>query len=97
MNDIVSINRQFLFLARERANSIPKIANYDAVTGLSKTMLDRISQLSVTEIEELAQSDISLFTLRISEKQIDKIVSSVQDNKRQAYILAGLQVSSIPT
>ncbi|MHB0991997.1 MAG: hypothetical protein ACYC0M_12065 [Burkholderiales bacterium] len=92
MKDIISINRQFLIIAREQANSKPNDTYKDIATGLSKTILDRIGQLNTEEIEELAKSEISLFTLRISEKQIDKILSNLREKKRAAYLLAGLQM-----
>ncbi|MHB1677893.1 MAG: hypothetical protein ACYC43_09115 [Burkholderiales bacterium] len=93
MKDIISINRQFLIIAREQANSKPNDTYKDIATGLSKTILDRIGQLNTEEIEELAKSEISLFTLRISEKQIDKILSNLREKKRAAYLLAGLQMN----
>lgn len=92
MKDIISINRQFLIIAREQANSKPIDTYKDIATGLSKTILDRIGQLNTEEIEELAKSEISLFTLRLSEKQIDKILSNLREKKRAAYLLAGLQM-----
>ena len=91
MKDIISINRQFLIIAREQANSKPKDVCKDMATGLPKQILDRIGQLSTEEIEELAKSEISLFTLRISEKQIDNMLSNLREKKRAAYLLAGLQ------
>ncbi len=83
MKDIISINRQFLIIAREQANSKPNDTYKDIATGLSKTILDRIGQLNTEEIEELAKSEISLFTLRISEKQIDKILSNLREKSVQ--------------
>lgn len=96
MKDIVSINRQYLLLARERAKNIPKTSSFDVITGMSKAMLDRISQLSIDDIEVLATSEINLFSIRISERQLDKIVSGVRDNKRSAYVLASLQMPTNP-
>ena len=93
MKDIISINRQFLIIAREQANSKPNDTHTDIATGLSKPILDRIGQLNTEEIEELAKSEISLFTLRVSEKQIDKILSNLREKKRAAYLLAGLQMN----
>lgn len=93
MKDIISINRQFLIIAREQANSKPNDTYMDIATGLSKPILDRIGQLNTEEIEELAKSEISLFTLRVSEKQIDKILSNLREKKRAAYLLAGLQMN----
>ncbi len=93
MKDIISINRQFLIIAREQANSKPNDTYKDIATGLSKPILDRIGQLNTEEIEELAKSEISLFTLRVSEKQIDKILSNLREKKRAAYLLAGLQMN----
>jgi hypothetical protein len=90
MKDIISINRQFLIIARERANAKRINASNDVVTGLSAKLLSRIGQLSIEEIEGLAQSEISLITIRIDESQIDKIITEMREKKRTAYLLASL-------
>lgn len=91
MKDIISVNRQFLIIARDQAKSKPKEIAYDAVTGLSAPMLNKIAQLDMEEIEELAQSEIGIFTLRINENQIDILISKMRENKRVAYLLSASQ------
>lgn len=88
MKDIISVNRQFLILAREEAISKSPEVAYDAITGLSASMLSRISKLSLDEIEELAKSEIGLFTLRLTEKQLDALVTDMREKKRTAYLVA---------
>lgn len=90
MKDIISINRQFLIIARERANAKRINVSNDVVTGLSAKLLSRIGQLSIEEIEGLAQSEISLITIRIDESQIDKIITDMREKKRTAYLVASL-------
>ena len=91
MKDIISVNRQFLILARERAKDKPADVSCDVVTGLTASVLNKIAQLDMEQIEELAQSEIGLFTLRISEKQIETILSDMREKKRTAYLLAASQ------
>lgn len=92
MKDIFSLNRQFLVLARERAKEKPADVAFDVVTGLNSAVLNKISQLTLEEIEELAQSEITLFTFRISEKQIDIILSDMRKIKRAAYLVASAKM-----
>ncbi len=92
MKDIISVNRQFFILARERARNKPADVSFDVVTGLSASALNRIAQLDMEEIEVLAQSEIGLLTLRISEKQIDTILSDMREKKRTAYLVASSQL-----
>ena len=47
MNDIISINRQFLTMAREAAKS----KSGEIVTGLSRPVLDKLANLSLDQIE----------------------------------------------
>ena len=55
MNDIISINRQFLIMAREASKSRAG----EIMTGLSRTALDRIAQMTLDEIDAMAR-DLSL-------------------------------------
>ena len=87
MKDIVSINRQFFIIARQRAQV--KHLKEDLITGLSSTVLEKLASLSMDEIETLAASNIAMFTLRISEKQIDTILSNT-GVKRAAYLVASM-------
>lgn len=88
MKDIISVNRQFLIIARDQAKSKPQEVTFDAVTGLSAAVLEKLGQLDMDEIEELAQSEIGIFTLRITEKQIDTLITNMRESKRMAYLMA---------
>lgn len=91
MKDIISINRQFLIIAREQAKSKLFVdGGFDVSTGLSGSMLDLLGKMSMDEIEELANAGISLFTLRVTEKQINSYLENIKGKKRAAYLLAGL-------
>jgi len=46
MNDIISINRQFLTMARDAS----KARSGELLTGLSRGVLDRLAQMSLEEI-----------------------------------------------
>lgn len=82
--DIISINRQFLIMAREAANSPAG----EVITGLPRQVLDRLSKLSLDQIEEIAQEvGVSLITLRISENQLDRLIA-LKSPRRAAYSLA---------
>ena len=84
MQDIVSINRQFLIMAREAANS----KSGEIITGLSRQVLDRLSKLSLDQIEEIAQvAGVSLISFRLSEAELDRL-ASLQESQQRAYTLA---------
>lgn len=84
MQDIVSINRQFLIMAREAASS----PSGEVVTGLSRQVLDKLSKLSLDQIEEIAQgAGVSLISFRFSEREIDRLIS-LQKSRLTAYSLA---------
>ncbi|MDO9227331.1 MAG: hypothetical protein Q8M09_11770 [Pseudomonadota bacterium] len=84
MNDIVSINRLFLIMAREAA----KTKSGEVITGLSRPVLDRLGRLSLVELEELAQgAGLSLISFRLNEAELDRLVV-LQDGQRSAYALS---------
>ncbi len=84
MNDIISINRQFLIMAREVANS----KSGEIITGLSRPVLDKLAKLSLDQIEALAQAaGISLISFRISEAELSRL-AALQEGQRTAYSLA---------
>lgn len=73
MQDIVSINRQFLIMAREAA----KLPSGEIITGLSRKTLDRLTELDLEQIEKVAQGvRASLISLRLSEADIDDCATS---------------------
>lgn len=84
MNDIVSINRQFLIMARQLANS----KSGEIVTGLPRPVLERLANLSLDQIEAIAERiGISLITIRLNEPELARL-ASLQDGQRAAYSLA---------
>lgn len=84
MQDIVSINRQFLIMAREAASS----PSGEIITGLSRQVLDKLSKLSLAQIEEIAKGvGVSLISFRLSEDELDRL-TSLQKSQKTAYSLA---------
>ena len=89
MGDAVSINRAFLIMAREAARA--NKASAEVATGLSSQTLERLSAMTIDEIERLAQSmgDVSLITLRLDDAEIDRLVS-ITPSARPAYAVSVL-------
>lgn len=84
MQDIVSINRQFLIMAREAATS----PSGEVITGLSRQVLDRLSKLSLDQIEKIAQeAGVSLISFRLSESELNRLMS-LRKSRQTAYSLA---------
>jgi flagellar transcriptional activator FlhD len=84
MQDIVSINRQFLIMAREVANS----PSGEIITGLSRQLLEKLSNLTLDQIEEIAQgAGVSLISVRLSEEELDRLLS-LQKSRRIPYSIA---------
>lgn len=84
MQDIISLNRQLLIMARELANN----SSGEIVFGFSKPVLKKISELSLDQIDELAEKvGISLFTLRLDETEINRL-SSLPKTRKTPYALA---------
>jgi flagellar transcriptional activator FlhD len=90
MNDIISINRQFLIMAREASKS----RSGEVLTGLSRGVLDRLAQMSLDEIESMARDiGISAISLRLTETEMDRLLA-LQGLQKAAYtmsIAAGLK------
>jgi hypothetical protein len=68
--DIISINRQFLVMVREMAKS----PSGQAALGLPRKVMEKIANMSLEQIEELANVPVSLFTLRLTEEEIERRV-----------------------
>ena len=84
MNDIISINRQFLTMARQAAKS----TSGEIITGLSRPVLDKLAGLTLDQIEGIAQGTaVSLISLRLTEAELNRLVS-LQNSQRTAYSLA---------
>ena len=72
MNDIISINRQFLNMAREASKS----KSGEILTGLSRPMLDWIGKMSLEQIESLSKDiGVSAINLRLSETEMDRLLA----------------------
>jgi hypothetical protein len=81
MKDIISINRQFLIMAREAA----KLNSGEVVTGLQRSVLDRIGKLSLDEIETIAQNvSVSLVSFRLNDNELARLIS-LSDKQKKAY------------
>lgn len=86
ISDVVSVNRVFLLMARRAASS----ASGEVITGLSRQVLDRLSKLSLEQIEELANAvGASLISLRLSESELDRLLALRMERKK-AYALTVL-------
>jgi flagellar transcriptional activator FlhD len=81
--DIISLNRQFLIMAREAASS----KSGELVSGLSRHVLEKLATLTVEQIDVIArQSGVSLFRLRLTEAEVDRLLS-LDGGRRQGYLL----------
>ena len=88
MIDIISLNRQFLIMAREAASS----KSGELVTGLSRQVLEKLATLSIDQIDVIArQSGVSLFRLRLTEAEVDRLLN-LDGARRQSYLLTVLSV-----
>ena len=70
--DVLKINRQFLLLTRQ-------LAQYgtaaELMTGLPRSVIERIASLYMDEIEELAETIVvSLYTLRLTDQTFNRLV-----------------------
>jgi len=84
MNDIISINRQFLIMAREASKS----RSGEIMTGLSRTALDRIAQMTLDEIDAMARDiGISVISIRLTETEMDRLLS-LQGLQKAAYSIS---------
>lgn len=83
MTDIISINRQFLIMARGEASS----KSGELVTGLPRGVLDKLSKLTVDQIDAIAErAGLSLISFRLSEVEVERLVS-LDKTKSSAYLL----------
>ena len=84
MGDIVSINRSFLIMAREAANT----RSGEVITGLPRPVLDRLGKMNLDEIERLARgAGVSLISFRLNEAELERL-ASLHDRQRPAYALS---------
>lgn len=83
-NDIVSITRQFLTIARSESKS--EVGTL--VTGLPQAVLDRLATLDLAQIESLARAiNVSLITLRLDADELDRLLT-LSDKSRPTYALS---------
>ena len=84
MNDIISINRQFLIMAREASKS----RSGEVLTGLSRGVLDRLAKMTLDEIEAMARDvGISAISLRLNETEMERLLA-LQGLQKAAYTMA---------
>lgn len=84
MNDIISINRQFLIMAREASKS----RSAEVLTGLSRGVLDKLGQMSLEEIEAMARDlGISVISMRLNEAEMERLLA-LQGMQKAAYSMS---------
>ena len=82
--DVIAINRQFLVMAREAADSPAG----EIITGLSKRTMTSVAKLSLEQIEEIAQrTGVSLLTFRLDDAEFERLIA-LPENMRTAYSLS---------
>ncbi|MFY9330032.1 MAG: hypothetical protein WAO76_18740 [Georgfuchsia sp.] len=85
--DILKINRQLLLLTRQMANDGDAA---ELMTGVPKSVIDKIATLDMEEIEELAETvGVSLYTLRFSDPMFTRLLQMPRD-ARSTYAEAAL-------
>ncbi len=85
--DILKINRQLLLLTRQMANDGDAA---ELMTGVPKSVIDKIATLDMEEIEELAETvGVSLYTLRFSDPTFTRLLQMPRD-ARSTYTEAAL-------
>lgn len=91
VNDLISINRQFLIFVR----SIAVESAAPLLTGMPLPVLAKIAAMSLDQIDYLAaNSSVSFLRLRVTEKDIDRMVSMSHD-QAAAYSLAMATVRAV--
>jgi hypothetical protein len=84
MLDVVSINRQFLTMARQAAQS----PSGEIVTGLARPILDQLSRLTLDQIDAIARAaSVSLISLRLTEAELQRLIT-LKNGRQMAYALA---------
>ncbi len=84
MKDITSLNYQYLLIARE----LGKSSAGRLLTGLPKNILERLAEMSLEEIEDLAAtSGVCLVSIRFSEAQMLKLLN-MPNSYRTTYAMS---------
>lgn len=86
MNDYVSLNRSFLMLARQDASDPAAPLS----TGLPQELLAKLKSMTIDQVDELAKNlPVSVFTMRLSAKQMEVIAEGDQGVTAK-YVVAAL-------
>jgi len=86
MNDIISINRQFLIMAREAAKS----TQAEIITGMPRNVLNKLALLTQEEIEKISKLGISLISMRLTESEIARLIKLDDTSQRTFYAISVL-------
>jgi len=89
--DILKINRQLLLLTRQMAQDTEAA---ELMTGLPKTVIEKIATLDMGEIDELAETvGVSLYTLRFSDPAFTRLLQMPRE-ARSTYAEAAIAGNS---
>lgn len=84
MDDIISINRQFLIMARAAA----QLGSGEILTGLTRPILDKLSGMTLEQIEGLAKgAGVSLISFRLSDTELNRLCS-LHETQKAPYATA---------
>jgi len=89
--DILKINRQMLLLTRQMAQDTEAA---ELMTGLPKTVIEKIATLDMDEIDDLAETvGVSLYTLRFSDPAFTRLLQMPRE-ARSTYAEAAIAGNS---
>lgn len=89
--DILKINRQLLLLTRQMAQDTEAA---ELMTGLPKTVIEKIATLDMDEIDDLAETvGVSLYTLRFSDPAFTRLLQMPRE-ARSTYAEAAIAGNS---
>ncbi len=89
--DILKINRQLLLLTRQMAQDTEAA---ELMTGLPKTVIEKIATLDMDEIDELAETvGVSLYTLRLNDPAFTRLLQMPRE-ARSTYAEAAIAGNS---
>ena len=85
--DILKINRQLLLLTRQMAQDTEAA---ELMTGLPKTVIEKIATLDMDEIDDLAETvGVSLYTLRLNDPAFTRLLQMPRE-ARSTYAEAAI-------
>lgn len=89
--DILKINRQLLLLTRQMAQDTEAA---ELMTGLPKTVIEKIATLDMDEIDDLAETvGVSLYTLRLNDPAFARLLQMPRE-ARSTYAEAAIAGNS---